>query len=109
MSVHYMYMFYYDKNHFNGLERNTFVEYLCAEGIPAFIAYPAVCDTDFFTRKEFNKRIQYDYNIREFDIPNARRVADEVVWLPHYCLLGDEDDLTDIAGAITKIRSNMRI
>lgn len=101
---HYMYMFYYDKEFFNGISRNEFVKLLNMEGIPAFRAYPTICDTEFF--KEMNFR---GYSCEAVDIPvhpldHSRSISDHVVWLPHYTLLGDQHDLIEICNAIKKIQ-----
>lgn len=103
INTHYMYMFYYDSKQFNNLSRKDFVDYLNAEGIPAFICFPVLSETTFFKNKDFCGKIK-NYANRE-KIPNARKIANEVVWLPHYTLLGDENDLKEIALAISKIQN----
>lgn len=103
--THYMYMFYYDKNAFGGLERNEFVEYLCDEGIPACVCFPVLSQTEFFKKRDFNGRhITYKLSMEE-DFVYSQKIADEVVWLHHRTLEGDEEDLRDIAGAILKIQN----
>lgn len=102
--THYMYMFYYDSNYFNGLSRKDFVDYLIAEGIPAFICFPVLSDTTFFKNNDFHGRIdEFEQSISN-DLSNAKNVAANVVWLPHYTLLGDEQDIIEIASAIKKIQ-----
>lgn len=102
--THYMYMFYYDSGCFNGLSRGRFVEYLKAEGIPAFISFPVLSDTTFFKENSFVGRINDYDKEREGALSNAHKVADNVVWLPHFTLLGDEVDIKEIAIAIQKIQ-----
>lgn len=104
LMTHYMYMFYYDMNEFNGLSRNEFVEYLKAEGIPAFISFPVISETTFFKNNEFNHRIDNYNKEREASLANSKKIADQVVWLPHYTLLGDEQDIEEIVLAIKKIK-----
>lgn len=106
VDTHYMYMFYYDKNCFGQLDREDFVKYMNAEGIPCFIAYPVISDTQFFQQKQFGKRIKISRKYGEGDLKNARRIAREVVWLPHYTLLGDDADIVEIVTAILKIKGN---
>ena len=96
-------MFYYDSKQFNNLSRKDFVDYLNAEGIPAFICFPVLSETTFFKNKDFCGKIKNYANSEK--IPNARKIANEVVWLPHYTLLGDENDLKEIALAISKIQN----
>lgn len=105
LNTHYMYMFYYDSKAFNGLSRMDFVDYMIAEGIPAFVAYPSVCDTEFYMNNEFRNHVTEHIDTILYNLPNSRRIAEEVVWLPHFTLLGDEQDLYEIAGAIKKIQN----
>lgn len=107
LNTHYMYMFYYDKSCFGQLAREEFITYMKAEGIPCFIAYPVISDTQFFLRKQFGKRIKLSRKYGDGDLKNARRIAREVVWLPHYTLLGDDADLVEIVTAILKIKENL--
>lgn len=102
--THYMYMFYYDSNYFNGLSRRDFVDYLIAEGIPAFICFPVLSETTFFKKGDFAGRIDSYDKVNEADLTNSRSIAANVVWLPHFTLLGDEQDINDIALAISKIQ-----
>ena len=99
-----MYMFYYDPDFFNGLSRKDFVDCLIAEGIPAFICFPVLSDTTFFKNNDFYGRINAFEQLASNDISNARNVASNVVWLPHFTLLGDEQDISEIAKAIKKIQ-----
>jgi 3-amino-5-hydroxybenzoate synthase len=98
----YMYMFYYDPEEFNGISRNRFVDILIAEGIPAYRAYPLVHTVQFFREGKFRRSIDNDYN--GYHLPHAERIAERVIWLPHYVLLGAEEDVRDIHGAIKKIK-----
>jgi 3-amino-5-hydroxybenzoate synthase len=105
INPHYMYMFYYNPEYFGGLSRQDFVDSLIAEGIPAYIAYPVISDTIFFKENNFGGRIKEYSRENEADLTNARKIACEVVWLPHFTLLGDETDIKEIADAIKKIQS----
>lgn len=96
---HYMYMFYYDSEYFGGLSRQKLIEELEKAGIPAYIAYPAIPDTGFFKEGNFRGKIE-DMQFRELPIPNTRRIAKEVVWIPHFTLLGEVEDLENIARVI---------
>lgn len=106
LNTHYMYMFYYDRDKFGGKTREEFVNSLCAEGIPAFVAYPVVSNTEFYKKCDFRGRIDSKMGKISYELPNAEKIADEVVWLPHYTLLGDEKDIEEIVGAINKIKDN---
>lgn len=101
----YMYMFYYDSKCFGNLSRNDFVEYLNAEGIPCYICFPVISDTEFFVQNDFNGRnISYDKR-GEFNLVNSKNAAEKVIWLHHRMLEGDIDDLRDIVGSLLKIQS----
>ncbi len=104
LNSHYMYMFYYNPTYFGDLSRPEFVDCLIEEGIPAFIAYPAIPDTIFFKENSFGGHIKRYPKENEIDLTFARRIAESVVWLPHFTLLGDEEDVQEIAGAIKKIQ-----
>lgn len=102
--THYMYMFYYDQAHFKGLSRSDFIECLIAEGIPAFICFPVLSDTAFFHQNDFHGRIDANELRQLNDISNARKIASKVIWIPHFTLLGDRQDVQEIAAAIKKIK-----
>lgn len=108
LNPHYMYMFYYNSESFGGLSREDFVDCLIAEGIPAFISFPVISDTVFFKNNDFGGRIKEYPSGVEADLSNARKVAESVVWIPHFTLLGDEEDVNEIAGAIKKIQNALR-
>lgn len=107
VNTHYMYMFYYDSNCFNGLSRKDFVDYLIAEGVPSFICFPVLSDTDFFKTNSFNGRIDDFQQSATNDLTNARNIAANVVWLPHFTLLGDEEDINEIVLSIKKIQDSV--
>jgi 3-amino-5-hydroxybenzoate synthase len=103
-------MFYYDPNYFNGLSRKDFVDYLIAEGVPTLICFPVLSDTTFFKNNDFYGRINVFEQLASNDLSNSKNIAANVVWLPHFTLLGDEQDINEIVQAIKKIKEevNMR-
>lgn len=102
--THYMYMFHYDANCFGGLSRQDFVDCLIEEGIPASICFPVLSDTEFFENNDFNNRIKFYNKSAETDLANARNIANNVIWLHHRTLEGDEEDIREIVGAVKKIQ-----
>ena len=100
-----MYMFYYDPICFNNLSREEFIEYLNAEGIPAFVCFPVLSKVEFYEKQDFRGKINHQ-NISN-NYPVAQQVANKVVWLPHYTLLGDKTDIEEIVNAIRKIQRNV--
>jgi 3-amino-5-hydroxybenzoate synthase len=107
---HYMYMFRYDATAFNGLDRQQFVDMLIAEGVPAFVAYPAIHRVPVFRDRMFAPRWRSDDPLlpdyRNVSCPVAEMIGDQVVWLHHRTLLGDLEDLVDLAHAIKKIQAH---
>lgn len=102
LMTHYMYMFRYDATCFNGLSRDKFVEFLKAEGIPCFICFPVLSDTKFFENSGSGFR-PFKY-INYSSLENAHNIADNVIWIPHYTMLGNADDMYKISDSIKKIQ-----
>lgn len=105
--THYMYMFYYKKEYFNNLSREKFVDYLIAEGIPANVCFPIMANVKFIKENNYSGRIVDTNRVASWDVSNASSAADDVIWLHHRVLEGDELDLADIVGAIKKIQQNI--
>src|SRR5262249_53067030 len=99
---HYMYMFRYDAAEFGGLPRQEFVDQLVAQGIPAFVAYPAVPRTPVFREGSFGPRWRPgelpDYS--RVSCPVSEDLGDNVVWLHHRTLLAAESELQQLADAV---------
>ncbi len=104
-ATHYMYMFYYDSKSFNNLSREQFVDYLNAEGIPAFVCFPVISNTEFFKNNDFSGKIDSYMQSKQVNLSNSLDIAENVVWLSHNVLLGDTDDLKEVRNAIIKIKS----
>ncbi|WP_047832596.1 aminotransferase class I/II-fold pyridoxal phosphate-dependent enzyme [Robinsoniella sp. RHS] len=104
LNPHYMYMFYYNPEYFNGISRQEFVDCLIAEGIPSFIAYPVISNAAFYKENNFRNHISAHTDGVSDQHVNADKIAEEVIWLPHNTLLGDELDIEEIAEAIKKIQ-----
>lgn len=101
--AYYMYVFRYDPTAFSGLKRETFVEALVAEGVPAFRMYPAVQDTTFYE----SALAKVNGNLNELpDCPVSRQIAKSGVWIHHRVLLADENTAGQVVDAIEKIRRN---
>ncbi|HEY9403590.1 MAG TPA: DegT/DnrJ/EryC1/StrS family aminotransferase [Pyrinomonadaceae bacterium] len=107
---HYMYMFRYDRTAFGDLPRQEFVDALIAEGVPSFVAYPAINRTPVFRNAAFAPRWRAgdpalpDYSA--VSCPVSEEIGETVVWFHHSVLLGDEQDLREIVEAIEKIRAH---
>lgn len=105
INSHYMYMFYYDKSYFNQIARDEFVRLLNENNIPAFIAYPVVSQTEFARNKDFRDHISMDYTQYDHALTNAINIAENVVWLPHYCLLSSKEAINRIGEVILHIQN----
>lgn len=97
-----------------GMSRENFLAALNAEGIPCSsgYAYPLYKNAVFLEKNFFpggcaNMSGLYgampDYASFEQVCPNVERACREAVWLEHRLLLGEREDMDDIARAIWKI------
>ena len=107
----YAYIFHVDSRHFAGISTGNFIAALNAEGIPTQASYPPLHAMDCFRSGAYRKRLsgaqaEETHAFLEQAFPNSLRGAWEAVWLPQFSLLGDEEDMQEIAGAIGKIQQN---
>jgi len=90
------------------VSRDLFAAALEAEGIPCDGRfYEAVYRSDLFhvTPQDYP---QLSAGYGAIHCPIAERAAyEESVWLPHFLLLGDENDVDDIARAVAKVMANL--
>lgn len=114
----HVFMFRYDPNGFGGIHRDQFVAALNAEGVPALTGYtfPNYANP-FMTNQVFHKDkcpvacerygVEVDYAAYKASCPVVEKACkEEAVWLEHRLLLGDRNDMDDIATAIKKIQDN---
>ena len=109
----YAYIFHYDKRAFAGVDTEGFVEALEAEGIPTQAPYPPLHQLDLFKSGAYRERLSgaqagASHDFLNDAFPNSQREAWETVWITQNALLGDEEDMGEIAGAIGKIRERAR-
>ncbi|PYV04897.1 MAG: hypothetical protein DMG10_06505 [Acidobacteria bacterium] len=106
----YHYLLRYDPSGFGGTHRDVFLRSLRAEGIPAEGAfYEPVYRAPLWDFRRENFAVfagsQVDYS--KVRCPVAEKAAyEESVWLHHSLLLGDANDVRDIAEAIAKIQAS---
>ena len=105
----YNYVFRYASRN-SGISRDLFAAALDAEGIPCDGRfYESVYRSDLFkvNDRDFpqltaGREQPVDYS--RVHCPVAERAAyEESVWLPQFLLLGDEEDVRDVAAAVAKI------
>ena len=108
---HYAYIFHVEKKHFAGISTENFIAALNAEGIPTQASYPPLHELDCFRNSDYRKCLSgaQASEVHAFlkeSFPHTQRAAWETVWIPQFALLGDEEDMREIAAAISKIQSN---
>ncbi|MBN1853707.1 MAG: DegT/DnrJ/EryC1/StrS family aminotransferase [Pirellulales bacterium] len=108
---HYAYILHFDNREFSGISSQRFIEAVVAEGIPNQAAYPQVHKLAMFQNGSYRKRLCRDQAAEEHSFlkgsfPNSLRAATEDYWIPQYCLLGDEQDMHQIAEAIVKVQEH---
>ncbi len=116
-SSYHIYMFRYQPEYFDGIDKQRFVAALQAEGIEgAFGGYttplyanPMFMEKDFMggayplAAFENGRAIDYADFARRCPV-SERACASEAVWIPQTMLLGKPEDMVDIAEAIKKIQ-----
>ena len=107
----YAYIFHVESNEFGGISTENFIAAFNAEGIPTQASYPPLHELDCLRNGEYRKRLSGPqatdkHHFLEQRFPNTQRAAWETVWIPQFALLGDEQDMHEIAEAIQKIQQN---
>lgn len=110
---HYAYIFHVDARAFAGISNQQFVDALEAEGIPTQAPYPPIHKLDLFTSGAYRDRLsgaqaQANHAFLADAFPNSQRESDETVWITQNALLGDEEDMGEIAAAIGKVHACAR-
>jgi dTDP-4-amino-4,6-dideoxygalactose transaminase len=106
---HYAYIFHVDAKQFAGASIEKLIAAMNAEGIPNQASYPPIHALDVFQNGEYRKRLcgsqaTEDHAFLKAAYPNTHRAAFETIWIPQPALLGDEDDMHEIAAAWRKIQ-----
>lgn len=110
---HYAYIFHVESAAFAGVANAQFVAALEAEGIPTQAPYPPIHQLDVFRSGAYRSRLsgaqaEAAHDFLDAPFPNSWRESDETVWITQRALLGDEQDMHEIAAAIRKIAENAR-
>jgi dTDP-4-amino-4,6-dideoxygalactose transaminase len=105
----YAYIFHVDAKQFAGISTENFIAALNAEGIPTQASYPPLHELDCFRSGEYRKCLSGAQAMEKHEFlqqrfPHTQRAAWETVWIPQFALLGDEQDMREIAEAIGKIQ-----
>lgn len=107
---YHLYVFRYDAHAFGGVPRETFLEALTAEGIPAAPGYPVpLYAQPLFAQKRFGPysgaaAYRSDVAANRAACPVSERASKiEGCWLYQSLLLGTQGDMDDIVRAVARI------
>jgi dTDP-4-amino-4,6-dideoxygalactose transaminase len=103
----YCYVFHYDQAAFAGMDLRLFEKALGAEGVPMGVSYPSLNELEVFKRGDFGPRLRasapkIDY--ASLRLPVAEHAARSTVWLQHRLLLGEPDQVLDVARAVKRVQ-----
>jgi dTDP-4-amino-4,6-dideoxygalactose transaminase len=106
---HYAYIFHVDSRAFAGAPTKKLIEAMNAEGIINQASYPPIHELDVFRNGEYRKRLcgsqaTERHAFLQSEYPNTDRAAYEAIWIPQPALLGDDEDMHEIAAAWQKIQ-----
>jgi dTDP-4-amino-4,6-dideoxygalactose transaminase len=108
-SGQYAYIFHVNSKEFAGAGTPHLIRAMNAEGIPNQASYPPIHLLDVFRNGEYRKRLcgsqatdSHPFLLAEY--PQTHRAAWESIWIPQPALLGDEEDIHEIAAAWRKIQ-----
>ena len=106
---HYAYIFHVDSKEFAGASTEKLIQAMNAEGIPNQASYPPIHALHVFQNGEYRKRLcgsqaAEPHAFLKANYPHTHRAAFETIWIPQPALLGDEEDMHEIAAAWRKIQ-----
>jgi dTDP-4-amino-4,6-dideoxygalactose transaminase len=109
----YAYIFHVNKKQFAGISTDRFIEAMNAEGIPNQASYPPLHQLDMFRNGKYRNRLSgkqatQKHPFLKQKFPATQKAAWETVWIPQPALLGDEEDMHEIAAALSRIQKNAK-
>ena len=112
-NAHYAYIFHVDRAKFAEISTKRFIEAMNAEGIPDQASYPPLHELDVFRSGGYRKRLSgsqahAEHAFLRAQFPATQKAAWETVWIPQPALLGDEEDMHEIAAALRKIQQHAK-
>ena len=105
----YCFVFHYDAAEFAGLPLRQFEAALAQEGVPMGVSYPSLSDLALFRRRSFGPRLRASAPPLDYEhlhLPHAEHAAMSTVWLQHRLLLGEREDVLDVARAAARIQAH---
>jgi dTDP-4-amino-4,6-dideoxygalactose transaminase len=105
----YAYIFHVDTVKFAGAKVDRLIGAMIAEGVPNQASYPPIHAMDVFQNGEYRKRLcgtqaTEKHPFLQTTYPHTHRAAYETIWIPQPALLGDDEDMHEIAAAWKKIQ-----
>ena len=99
--AYHLYVIQVDSAQFGGRSRDEVLAALCAEGIPAAAGY-----RDLLSNEPGLQQLAADHPqaLRVEPAPVTAAACRRSIWLLQEILLGTEDDMDDIAGALAKVQ-----
>jgi len=109
----YAYIFHVNKKEFAGASTERFIEAMNAEGIPNQASYPPLHQLHMFRNGNYRKRLSgkqatAKHAFLKQKFPATKKAAWETVWIPQPALLGDEEDMHEIATGLGKIQKSAK-
>lgn len=109
----YAYIFHVNKKQFAGVSTERFIEAMNAEGLPNQASYPPLHQLHMFRNGNYRKRLsgkqaKAKHAFLKQKFPATKKAAWETVWIPQPALLGDEEDMNEIAAGLSKIQKNAK-
>jgi len=111
---HHLYMFRYDKQHFDGMSRDRFIQALSAEGMDAWVGYGHLNKEKYVTGlaknrhylKIYGEKTMKEWIERNHCPQNDKLTSEESLWFGQTMFLGSTRDMDLIAEAVRKIQKN---
>ncbi len=105
----YAYIFHVDSKKFANATVERLIAAMIAEGVPNQASYPPIHAMDVFQNGEYRKRLcgtqaTEKHPFLHAEYPHTHRAAYETIWIPQPALLGDDEDMHEIAAAWEKIQ-----
>ncbi len=107
LHTYHIYIFKYDKAHFNNLSKKEFAQLLAAEGVPSFMGYPEpLYKQPVFQKKNFMcYALPPEVDYTRVCCPVTEKACyEDAVWILQHAMLGTREDMEKFAEAIHKIQ-----
>jgi dTDP-4-amino-4,6-dideoxygalactose transaminase len=106
---YYLLTLRYDAKAFSGLDRDSAIRALQAEGIPAKATYPSPLYRNPLFASQTGTLARCNgwrpgQEYQRLNLPEAERVCREGIWLNHTVFLGDERDVDDVLEGFSKVQ-----